>query len=1744
MKTIWNSSIDQIDHQSTKSVKQMRITKSILVQDLTLSATATLCTNSRIAGLFASVPTFAMCNKLLLVLLVFAFTTGGTFAQLPTILRERAPAPPLDPPPMDGCAITAVIMGGPNTVKLHDIEMYTASAGVGISLCEDYRWEVTGGRTILQSKARVQVQWTSPGAQTIKYYSGSVTRPSGTLSVTVVACIPSEVEAGSDLTCFTNQTSVPLTGASPSGGTWSGTGVSGNTFNARSAGTGNHTVTYSYTNSTNCTGIDTRAVTVVVAPVITFEGSSSIVEGDESRQLSTEIAYDSYQWYRNGMSIAGATGRSYEVSTAGRYKVKAFKNGSHTFSEEVTIERSSARSANVNHIISHTIRSAGVFDESNIEALGKEQLTEQVQYYDGLGRPTQTVITKGSQGGKDIVQHIAYDEYGREAYKYLPYVHNQSDGTYKPDAPTQQHGFYNGASPLGSHVAQDADPYSRTIFEPSPLNRVLKQGAPGTAWQPKESYTADDKAVVFEYTTNGHNEVYLWEIKDDQCVLGDGQYYEPNQLYVSITKDENWTSGNNGTVREYKDKQGRVVLKRTYDTNKPHDTYYVYDDFGNLRVVLPPEAIHSLGSSLDGLDEDNVFTSNGSVPPGSPGIYYYCPGVTVTMGAGTYGNGYEIRPYPVSADLVEQYLFTYRYDGRQRMIEKQVPGAQPVYMVYDKRDRLVLTQDGNQRQDNQWTFTKYDALNRPVLTGTKTISGSRDAVQAAVNDFYEQSNPMYETRSGNWNTGDHGYTDRSYPKGISEYSYLTATYYDDYGFHGGESAYVPIIGDDIDIGEHLPKPKGQATGAKVKVLGDNEFLKSSTYYDNKYRVILTRAGQYNGGQIDSFTEYDFIGQVMKTKTILSNDEATIATTETFEYDHGGRLMKAWHQVNDMEPVLTTENSYNELGELIDKKLHFDPAEGQFAQSVDYRYNIRGWLTSINNAARTNESGINDDTDDLFGMNLQYNTDHLAIGGTDQFNGNISGMAWSNASYTAKKAYNFAYDKLNRLTDANYKEKTTGSWNVNTGHFSVTGIDYDQNGNIEKLNRKETNTLIDELEYKYDGNRLLSVNDKQNHAGGFGDGEESSTEYLYDANGNMTSDLNKQISDIDYNLLNLPEKVTFEDGRYLEYIYDATGIKLKQNVYEDGAGTTANKATDYVGGMIFENDTLRSIQTAEGRIVTEAVGNDYQYDYQYYLKDHLGNNRVVFKSEQVQYLATMEDAHANHEEATFKNIDSTREANAGYNHTPADGTVSAPNKSALLNSHLLTDGIRRVVGPARGLKVYPGDVVEMEVWARYQEVDNSTLTAATFLFSAMTSAFGITPGDNPVIYDAFNNLLGGTALIGQQPGDVPKAFLNYIFFDKNYENHSVGFEQVGSSADGDHQQLLLSKAITEEGYIYIYVSNESNLNVNVYFDDLKITHTAADMVVQANDYYPFGLTMKPSDFQRDGEQGNKFLYNGIELQTDLGWDNYLAEYRSYDPALGRWGQIDPKASERESLYVGMGNNPIFYSDPLGDTVRVGGLDVYTMVSLVWSLSEITGNNIGVENGILVNNGANKEAKTKSADAATYLDNLMSSEGVITVKAISGNTISNGSTDGVIELNSGHINDNLNSVGETMGFGMTFLHESLHTWTGVYSWDGANTTRTDVYGDPIKDPNNPNYNPNATGETVDIVNGFRSQLGWNRRDSYFETKHYDSSGNYTHTTLPFGGKNVRLSPMTNTDYQNRRTRASIYYMNDQVKRILKR
>ncbi len=130
--------------------------------------------------------------------------------------------------------------------------------------------------------------------------------------------------------------------------------------------------------------------------------------------------------------------------------------------------------------------------------------------------------------------------------------------------------------------------------------------------------------------------------------------------------------------------------------------------------------------------------------------------------------------------------------------------------------------------------------------------------------------------------------------------------------------------------------------------------------------------------------------------------------------------------------------------------------------------------------------------------------------------------------------------------------------------------------------------------------------------------------------------------------------------------------------------------------------------------------------------------------------------------------------------------------------------------------------------------------------------------------------------------------------------------------------MLNHTATAEGYLYIWVSNESSLNVDVYFDDMKITHTASSMLVQANDYYPFGLTMKPSDYLRTGEKKNDYLYNGKELQDELnlGWMDYGA--RMYMPEIGRWGVVDPLSEKmrRWSPYNYAYDNPLRFIDPDG------------------------------------------------------------------------------------------------------------------------------------------------------------------------------------------------------------------------------------
>ena len=118
-------------------------------------------------------------------------------------------------------------------------------------------------------------------------------------------------------------------------------------------------------------------------------------------------------------------------------------------------------------------------------------------------------------------------------------------------------------------------------------------------------------------------------------------------------------------------------------------------------------------------------------------------------------------------------------------------------------------------------------------------------------------------------------------------------------------------------------------------------------------------------------------------------------------------------------------------------------------------------------------------------------------------------------------------------------------------------------------------MIDNLTYTLNGNQVTRVDDATtatayNNGFEFKDAVKQANEYAYDKNGNLTKDLNRNITSIQYNCLNLPSKVTFKDGSTITYLYAADGTKLR-TVHKIGSTTTT---TDYCGNVVYENGTQK------------------------------------------------------------------------------------------------------------------------------------------------------------------------------------------------------------------------------------------------------------------------------------------------------------------------------------------------------------------------------------------------------------------------------------------------------------------------------------------------------------------------------------------------------------------------------------------
>jgi hypothetical protein len=781
----------------------------------------------------------------------------------------------------------------------------------------------------------------------------------------------------------------------------------------------------------NSSGISSNSALspiTIFAPLISAtDGGVIKYEQPAGVTLSTQAGHNNYAWTLNRQPISGATTNTLRATAPGAYAVTwcaTYSDGTTQClaSDPFTV---SGETMTINFVRKKMPQVENVKTPAQLDALGNSDVVTVSDYVDGFARPLQHVERGSSPLAKDVVITSRYDAFGRTPRQYLPFVRKTNDGSfmYMPSSNSPILNFYQQAN---DNIANTTAPFAETVLESSPLNRPFNEGSPGEDWQ-----ISNGHAKSFQYASNSATDnVFIW-IKSQQGVLA-SRYYPAGTLIVTRTTDEDGNAS-----REFKDKDGRVVLsERAIEGNIKLRTYFVFDDLGRLQFILPPKTISGL--------------------PNSPSV-------------------------SITSSVLAKECYSYQYDERSRPIVKNIPGAGSTYLIYDKWDRVVLTQQANQRAARKWTFNKYDGLERIVMTGEISLAGDITAAQRAVNSFYAgvQANPLLRFEEPNGNM--HGYTNRSFPFLSSQSQVYGVSYYDNYNFLSQfGTGYQFVAEPSLGLANYSPLSKSLTTGTKVLILGSQTYLKTINYYDDKHRKIQSISDNHLGGVDRTSFAIDFVGRLKHSKDVHNGKQSVTIDLE-FSHDHRGRVTKVYHTINNGVKVLLADKKYNEVGQLIEENLHSTDGN-TFLQSQDYVYNIRGWLSKMNPL----ETESNVQFPDQYGYELSYTT---ATGIGDfhpAFNGNITAFTEIRPGIKDaggaifKNAFGYQYDARNQLTKANYFQ-FAGPPQTPTSTFDLTGITYDPNGNIKSLNRKGitsagTPGTIDDLTYSYNGNQLISVSE--------------------------------------------------------------------------------------------------------------------------------------------------------------------------------------------------------------------------------------------------------------------------------------------------------------------------------------------------------------------------------------------------------------------------------------------------------------------------------------------------------------------------------------------------------------------------------------------------------------------------------------------------------------------------------------------
>lgn len=813
-----------------------------------------------------------------------------------------------------------------------------------------------------------------------------------------------------------------------------------------------------------------------------------------------------------------------------------------------------------------------------------DSVSTQLSYSDGEGRLLQSKIVGSSPQKKDVVGSVPiYDNFGRVKKSYLPVPTPTNKGSFVTTIPSLAATFY-GDTAAYSEVRE---------YEASPLSRIFKQIGVG------QTLHQNNKEGIQAYETGSFG-IKKIEVDDYSFSFSTLRFnisvstYTGNELIKQISTDEQGYR----TVN-YFHKTGALLEKHIQfrgEGTSPDDylkTTYLYDRKGRLVVVLPPAM---------------------------------------------YGQFDNITDFPARTSSLTASIYVFIHDDYDRLLESHTPDGGWNYYIYNRLGQVVLTQNARQRDLStpQWTWRKYGARENVVQTGTLIsnydYSYNPIELQQLFDNYTEDK--QFEERTP---TGLEGYTTRSFPPSIQALitanDIKTVNFYDEYAWNTNSALHFSQYKTP-----RWQNSKGLLTGSKVKRLDTNEWLATAFYYDDQNRLIQSQSQNRYGLVNQTDIVMDFIGQVLEEHTIYRKPAtANLEVATRYSYDHAGRKTQALHLLNGKTETLASYQ-YDELGRLITKKLNeaavdsikrnapletkqvtdvakkfvlLEPGtcivgDSVYAafiasglQHINYAYNISGNLRGIN----LTPSGRLDSSK-VFALKLDYNEDNR------YYNGLLSTQSWKSSQDTTTRKFVYSYDKANRIAAGNYYGK--GDEN-----FSLAKLTYDANGNIDTLQRYgnlgATNYgLFDNLKYHYPSlsNSLSGITDAANDTIGFVEAPSGGLgAFTYYADGSTKTDANKGITNISYNYLGLIERVDFGTSKRIENVYTADGVKL-QTLFINATDTLKK---EYIGDLIYVNDTLRSCWHDEGRIIfNNTPFGGLGATYQYFINDHLGNVRVVFQ----------------------------------------------------------------------------------------------------------------------------------------------------------------------------------------------------------------------------------------------------------------------------------------------------------------------------------------------------------------------------------------------------------------------------------------------------------------------------------------------------------------------------------------------------